>query len=238
MIEIIPAILPKTHYDIEHGVAKLNDTITTVQIDFVDGTFASNRTWPFNNKDQAYVDVLTREEEGLPRWDDLNYEFDLMLADPLQHLETFITFGPAKIIFHIESFTETGLEPLLAYFESLPEIVRSTIDFGMAINVDTDPSLLEPCIPYITTIQCMGIARVGFQEQPFDARVIEQVEAVAGMYPELIISVDGGMTVETAPLVVKAGATKIVAGSAVFGGTTPVVDVSSAIAALRRACWI
>ena len=240
MIEIIPAVLPKSYRDIENAVAKVGDTVTTMQIDFVDGTFATSRTWPYTNKDQDRLDALLREEEGLPLWDEMNYEFDLMLADPLGDIETFIALGPARIIFHIESFLarDGGVESLVSYFESLPEVVRTTIDFGVAINIDTDIEHLVPCLPYITAIQCMGITHVGFQGQAFDPRVIDVVAALSALYPEIAISVDGGMNLETAPLVAKAGASRIVAGSAVFGGEVTVTDVHGAIAALRRACWI
>lgn len=239
MIEIIPAILPKYYGDIEHALHKVGEKITSVQIDFVDGTFAPNRTWPFTHKNEEMVDILLREEEGLPFWDDIDYEFDLMIADPLAQIDTFVGFGPARIIFHLASFPDAAAqEALLAYFESLPEIVRTTITFGMALGIHDDAQALAPYIPFITTIQCMGIEKVGFQGQAFDERVVAQVAQVHALYPEKNISVDGGMTVATAPLVVKAGATHIVAGSAIFGGDTIVSDVPGAIAALRRACWL
>ncbi len=153
-MKIIPAILPHSYYDIPHGVEKVFGAVDAVQIDFVDGHFASNRTWWFNNKNKDTLDTLLHEDEGLPHWDEMNYEFDLMVKDPLQYIDTFVALGPSKIIFHCESFLE-GLdqEKILNYFETLPEIVRNTITFGMAIGVATDPQLLTPFVHYIDTIQ-------------------------------------------------------------------------------------
>lgn len=135
-MKIIPAILPMRYYDIRDGVEKVYVAVDTVQVDFVDGNFAANRTWWFNGKNEDTLAAFLSQEEGLPHWQEMNYEFDLMIKDPLSQIDTFIALGPSKIIFHIESLEQ---EKMLAYLEALPEIVRSTISFGMAINVDTDP---------------------------------------------------------------------------------------------------
>jgi pentose-5-phosphate-3-epimerase len=44
-MKIIPAILPMRYYDIRDGVEKVYVAVDTVQVDFVDGNFAANRTW-------------------------------------------------------------------------------------------------------------------------------------------------------------------------------------------------
>ena len=51
MIKIIPAILPSSYRAIELGVDTVFELVDTVQVDFVDGQFAGNRTWWFNNKE-------------------------------------------------------------------------------------------------------------------------------------------------------------------------------------------
>ena len=62
----------------------------------------------------------------------------------------------------------------------------------------------------------MGINHVGFQGEPFDERVIEKVKAVRAKYPEMIISVDGGVSLETAPKLIEAGVSRLIVGSAIF----------------------
>jgi pentose-5-phosphate-3-epimerase len=175
MIKITPAILPHSYRGIETAAEKVVDAVDSVQIDFVDGHFASNRTWLFNNKDEEKLHDIMDEEMGMPYWDSLNYEFDLMVKDPLQYLETFIALGPSKMIFHIEGLKE---EKTLAFFETLPDILQQAIRFGMAIGIDTDPALLAPYMPYIESIQCMGIKNVGFQAQAFDEGVFAQIKRV------------------------------------------------------------
>jgi len=212
-MKIIPAILPRRYYDIRDGVEKIVGATDTVQIDFVDGTFAANRTWWFNNKNEDTLAAFLSEEQGLPHWEDINYEFDLMLADPLAHIETCIALGPSKIIFHVESLEQ---EKMLVYFESLPEIVRATIRFGMAIGIETDPTRVLPYTNYIDTVQCMGIVNVGFQGQAFDERAIEQVKKTKILFPDKQISVDGAVSLDNAQALADAGATALVVGSVVF----------------------
>ncbi len=218
MINIIPAILPASYRAIELGVQAIAGATNTIQIDFVDGFVASNRTWMFNHKDEERFDAILREDEGLPLWSEMNYEFDLMIKDPLSQIEKFIALGPSKIIFHLEWLDQ---QQMVQYFESLPEIVRTTITFGIAINIDTDPERLAPYMPYINTIQCMGIARIGFQSQPFDERALDQIKKVKALYQDKIISVDGGVSTETIGLLAQAGATSFVVGSAIFQSQDP-----------------
>lgn len=217
-MKIIPAILPQRFYDIERSIAKIEGVASTVQIDFVDGFFAPNRTWWFNRKDEEILGEFEREERGLPLWQDINYEFDLMVRNPLEHIDTFVMLGPSKIIFHLDSVDHTEL---LAYFEKLPEVVRTTISFGIALGRDTDIAVIEPFLPYITSIQCMGIASVGYQGQPYDERVITQIQAVHAKYPEKIIVVDGAVNSENIVELARAGATQFVVGSAIFGSDDP-----------------
>ncbi len=218
MTKIIPAILPLRYYDIPDGVEKVFSNVDTIQIDFVDGHFANNRTWWFNNKNETALESLLNQDEGLPHWESMNYEFDLMVRDPLEHMDTFLALGPSKIIFHIESMDEAVMVP---YFETLPLIIKDVMTYGIAIGIDSDPALIAPYVDHIDTIQCMGIAQVGFQSQPFDARVIEQIKKVKALYPDKIVSVDGGVTLESAPSLVQAGATSLVVGSAIFQSSDP-----------------
>ncbi len=226
-MKIIPAILPLRYYDIRDGVEKVYGAVDTVQVDFVDGHFASNRTWWFNNKNEDTLAAFLSQEEGLPHWEDMNYEFDLMIKDPLSQIDTFIALGPSKIIFHIESLDQ---EKTLQYFASLPEIVRSTISFGIAINIDTDPAGIAPYAEYINTIQCMGIANIGYQGQAFDERAIEQVRKAKELFPDKIISVDGAVSLDNAELLINAGATALVVGSAVFSSP----DIHGTIQSFKR----
>lgn len=217
-MKIIPAILPQSYRAVESGVEKVKDVVDTVQIDFVDGYFAPNKTWWFNGKDRGILDAILREENGLPFWQSVNYEFDLMVKDPLQHIDTFIALGPSKIIFHLESLKT---EETIHYFETLPEIVRETVKFGIAIGIETDPALLTPYLHFIESIQCMGIAQVGFQGQAFDERVFAQIKKVRELYPEKTVAVDGAITDKNIETLTTMGVTEFAVGSHIFQNINP-----------------
>ncbi|HWC57880.1 MAG TPA: hypothetical protein VG621_02940 [Candidatus Paceibacterota bacterium] len=218
MTKIVPAILPQRFSEVESAVAQVVGAVDTVQIDFVDGVFAPNKTLGCNGKDEALLQAIRDEKQGLPHWEDIDYEFDLMVQEPIEKLEGFLALGPSKIILHVESLDE---ERVLKYFEALPEITKSTILFGIALNIDTDPTRLQPYAAYIDTIQCMGIDRVGFQGQPFDGRVIEQLRKVKARFLDKHISVDGGVSLETAPALIDAGVDALIVGSAIFEASDP-----------------
>ena len=59
----------------------------------------------------------------------------------------------------------------------------------------------------------MGIEHDGFQGEAFDERVLDQIKKLRAKYPELSISVDGAVNEQTAQLLLKAGANRLVMGS-------------------------
>jgi ribulose-phosphate 3-epimerase len=67
----------------------------------------------------------------------------------------------------------------------------------------------------------MGIEHEGQQGQPADPRAVELVRALREAHPDLPIQVDGGVNAEHIPALVEAGASRLVAGSAVFGVDNP-----------------
>lgn len=215
-VKIIPAILPHSYKGIEIPVERILGAATNVQIDIVDGHFSPNRTWLFNNKDEDTIAAIFEQEMGMPYWSELNYELDLMVKEPIQYMDTFIALGPSKIIFHVEGL---DTEKTVAFFEGLPEIIRSAIAFGIAIGIETDPASIAPYVSYIESIQCMGIRNVGYQGQSFDEGVFEQIKKVKALYPDKSIAVDGGVSLENAVSLVEAGATELVIGSALFQNT-------------------
>lgn len=218
MVKIVPAILPQRFSDIERGVQAIVGSTDTVQVDFVDGEFAPNKTWGFNGKDEEMMNDILKEKRGMPQWEDVDYEFDLMLVHPIEEVEKLLRLGPSRIIFHLESL-ETDVA--LKYFQTLPTIINDVVGFGIAIDVATDPSGIEPYAQYIDTIQCMGIDKVGFQGQAFDSKVIEQIKKVKTLFPDKHISVDGGVSLKTAPELIAAGADTLIVGSAIFESEDP-----------------
>jgi hypothetical protein len=79
MIEIIPAVLPQTYKNIEDAVESVHSIAPTIQIDFCDGKYVESRSWWYNGKDIQNKEDIISEKTGLPFWQSINYEFDLMV---------------------------------------------------------------------------------------------------------------------------------------------------------------
>jgi ribulose-phosphate 3-epimerase len=99
----------------------------------------------------------------------------------------------------------------------------------VAINPATPVSALEEIVPYVDLVLVMSV-NPGFGGQTFiptsPAKVatLRRVLDRSGLVDRVDIEVDGGITTETAPLVVRAGATVLVAGAAVFNAKAGVAD--------------
>ena len=214
-MEIIPAILPKDFADLEDKIGLVagvlldkNTAATgpTIQIDICDGKFTPKPGWPYKKHDNNFESILA-EERGLPHWEDIDFEMDLMIADPELELEKWIASGAKRLVIHFKS--TKNMDRIIGELQGLVEI-------GIAIDIETPVEDIAPFIHDIDFVQCMGIAKPGFQGQPFDDRVIAKVRELKERFPERIVSVDGGVNLETAPLLRAAGADRLIIGSAIF----------------------
>ncbi len=211
MAEVIPAVLVENFEELREHLAQVVSLVSVVQIDVCDGVFVSTITWPMHRDDEDSIQSILNEEAGLPYWDSLDFEFDLMVQNAHEQFEFFCRLGAKRIIFHIEA--ETNQEKFKEFMEGLDMYTRENIQIGIAINTTTPIENLKKFISNIDFVQCMGIETIGQQGEPFDPRVLEQITSLRTLYPELIISVDGSVNEVTAPLLVKAGANRLVVGS-------------------------
>jgi ribulose-phosphate 3-epimerase len=221
MAEVIPAVMPKNLTDLEHHVERVLGTVNTIQIDVMDGKFVQPRTWPYSKHDDFFEEIL-REEKGLPFWNDIDYEIDLMVENPEREAETWISAGAKRIIAHIEGIHD---------IEKILSLGNEFIEVGLAIGTDTPIEKIAPHLHDIDFVQCMGIAKIGYQGQPFDERVLSHIAQLRALDAELPISVDGGVSFETAPRLLEAGADILVSGSLVFTAENP-ADVIHRLASL------
>ncbi len=213
MTEITPAILVKDFNELNEKLAQLVNITNLVQIDICDGNFVPNISWPMQKSDQESLNLILNEEEGLPFWQSLDFEFDLMVTNAHKQFDFFTRLGAKRIIFHLEAENEDDFKEFL---ESLDPYFKDNIEIGVAINTTTKIDRLDTIINYIDFIQCMGIEKIGFQGEPFDGRVINQIKEIKIKYPEIKISIDGGVNENTAPELLSAGANRLVIGSALL----------------------
>jgi ribulose-phosphate 3-epimerase len=225
MIEVTPAILPQNVGELRMKVEMVKEYVDMVQLDFCDGVFVPSKTWPYTGLDTQFYEKILSEQEGLPYWEEVSYEFDLMVENAKDKFDTFLKMGPKRIIFHVGA--EQGLAE---WFDALDPYYRTEIEFGVAITTSTPIDVLDPLLTHISFVQCMGIAEIGKQSQPFDERVLDQIRAIKQKYPNLFVAVDGSVNRETAHRLVEAGAERLAIGSALF----KVLDIKSELEDYRN----
>ncbi len=221
MTEITPAVLVENFSELNEKLAKFVNITKMIQIDICDGKFVPSTSWPFDElragQDKHAVGSnlkkILDEEEGMPFWNSIDFEFDLMVLNAHKQFEFFSKLGAKSLVFHVEAEDEYSFKEFL---ESLDPYWRDNIKIGVAINTTTDITKLEPLINCVDFVQCMGIEKVGFQGEAFDERVLKQIKDLRLKYTELSISVDGAVNEETAPLLLEAGANRLVIGSAIL----------------------
>jgi ribulose-phosphate 3-epimerase len=127
---------------------------------------------------------------------------------------------------YIEAFAEAGSDMITAHVEAGPHIHRTLqairangCKAGVALNPGTPVEAAEPLLDMVDMVLVMTV-NPGFGGQKFIHSQLDKITRLRAMIGdrEVHIQVDGGITPETAPLVAKAGADVLVAGSAVFKG--------------------
>jgi ribulose-phosphate 3-epimerase len=143
---------------------------------------------------------------------------------------------------YLEAFAKAGADIVTVHVEAGPHVHRSLQAIravgkkaGVTLNPGTPVETIEPVIDLVDLILVMSV-NPGFGGQafiPHSTEKIARLRALTGARP-IDIEVDGGITVETAPLAAQAGANVLVAGSAVFKGGKPDLYRQN-IAAIRNA---
>lgn len=127
---------------------------------------------------------------------------------------------------YIEAYAKAGADILTAHAEAGPHIHRTLqairgagAKAGLALNPGTGIEAVAYLLDMVDLV-CVMTVNPGFGGQKFIASQVDKVRALRAMIGDrpIHIEIDGGVTPETAPLVVAAGADVLVAGSAVFKG--------------------
>jgi ribulose-phosphate 3-epimerase len=183
-----------------------------VHVDVMDGHFVPNIT--FGAPVMASIRLVTKRL----------FDVHLMIAPADPYLEQFAKAGADIITVHAEAGPHLD--------RSLQSIRALGKRAGVALNPGTPASAITHVLDRLDLILIMTV-NPGFGGQAFIKAMLAKISEVQVMTRgrDIDIEVDGGITAETAPLVVKAGANVLVAGSAVFKGA----DYAANIKALRQA---
>jgi ribulose-phosphate 3-epimerase len=155
---------------------------------------------------------------------ELPVDAHLMVDNPDNLIPEFLKAGVNSISVQPEVVTHLH--------RTLNVIREGGAEAGVALNPTTPPEAIEWTLPYLDFILVMSV-NPGFGGQKFIPEMVGKVRRLKEM-TDLPIEVDGGITAETAPLMVEAGARVLVAGSAVYKGE-PEVEMRKIIEAGKDA---
>lgn len=235
-IEIIPASLRNSFREIEQDINRVSSFTNWIQIDLCDGKFPigdnGNKTWlPDDNF------VLEKDIEGMPAWENVNYEFDLMVIDYAKYIELAKDLGALRIVGHIDNLDD---------IKKASRLCRGyDIEFGLSTtNIELIKESID--LELVDYIQVMGIEHIGKQGQPFYDKVFNDIKEIRKIIdtniekrkqeiqnsqnnlPEeykkflknevrdMPIQIDGAMRPETIELCKNAGAIRFAVGSYLF----------------------
>jgi ribulose-phosphate 3-epimerase len=141
------------------------------------------------------------------------FDVHLMIAPADPYLEAFRAAGADIISVHPEAGPHLN--------RTLKRIRELGAKAGVVFNPSTDPGVIEWMMDDVDLVLVMSV-NPGFGGQSFMASQLKKVERLRQMIDasgrDILLEVDGGVTAETAPRCIAAGATALVAGSAVFRG--------------------
>jgi ribulose-phosphate 3-epimerase len=196
-IEVVPSILSadlgRLAQQVQEAEAAGADRI---QVDVMDGHFVPNLTFG------PGVVAAVRNATSLP------IEAHLMVERPEPFLEAFARSGATLIEVQVEATT--------SLYRAVQTILELGAKAGVAISPATPVDDLREILPYIELVNVMTV-EPGFGGQKFIPHSPDKIRRLRAISPDVEIEVDGGIDANTAPLVVAAGASVLVAGNSVYG---------------------
>jgi ribulose-phosphate 3-epimerase len=201
-IEIVPSILSADFTNLGKEIKKVERAgCSRLHLDVMDGHFVSN------------ISIGPVVIKAIRKYTDLYLQTHLMIDNPERYVADFKRAGSDCIIIHQEACRN---------FRKAVEMIKGLkVQAGIALRPNTPSDTIKDIIDKMDMVLIMTV-EPGFSGQTFIRGSEKKVAAIKTMLDQkgfdISIGVDGGINNNTIPMVVKAGATQLVAGSAVFTG--------------------
>lgn len=214
MLKLAPSILSADFSALAADVKKIEEGgADYIHVDVMDGHFVPNISFG------AAVMKSLNGKTNLP------YDVHLMIENPDQYIDNFVTPQTEFITVHQEACVHLH--------RTIQNIKSKGVKAGVAINPATPVRMLECVLQDLDMVLIMSV-NPGFGGQKFIPQTLEKVKELAALRSQqnlpFAIEIDGGITLDNAEEVMKAGVDIAVAGSAVFGAE----DVVARVAEFKR----
>ena len=200
MAKIAPSILAADFAKLGSEVADIcKGGCDFIHVDVMDGAFVPNI---------SFGSVVMKSLNGYAT---APYDVHLMIENPDQYLEEFVTDNTAYITVHYEACPHIC--------RTLAHIKEHGVKAGVSINPGTPVSCLEAVLPFVDMVLVMSV-NPGFGGQKFIPETVGKVARLnklrKGNGYNFEIEVDGGVSDKNSGILISSGADILVAGSAVF----------------------
>lgn len=194
---VLPSLLLCDFGNLEREVRRLEDSgIAALHLDVMDGQFVPNFTYGMT--------IV----EAVRRLTSLTVDVHLMITEPERYLRQFHEAGADVMTIHVEALADA--RPALEQIQALGAAS------GIALNPDTPLERIEGCLDLADLVLVMSVP-AGFGGQPFHEGSLDKLRNLRSrVRPEVLLEVDGGVSVDTISRCSEAGADLFVVGSAIF----------------------